>query len=241
MEDLEARVFNKQNDNYEDTHHTFYYIYIVTNLINGKKYIGKRMCHCPIEEDIYFGSGKAIKNALKKYSIDNFKKEILEICKNYQECNEREKYWIKYFNADKDDNFYNIASGGEGGNTYSGLSHEEIERIKKIKSAQTSGKNNPRYGTTWSDETRRKILKALHDYYEKTGLSSISGKFGPDNKLSKKIICVETNQIFIGVREASRKMGIPSPNIIRSLKSNGRFTAGRIDDFKLHWKYINDD
>ena len=174
MEDLEARVSNKQNDNYEDTHHTFYYIYIVTNLINGKKYIGKRMCHCPIEEDIYFGSGKAIKNALKKYSIDNFKKEILEICKNYQECNEREKYWIKYFNADKDDNFYNIASGGEGGNTYSGLSHEEIERIKKIKSAQTSGKNNPRYGTTWSDETRRKILKALHDYYEKTGLSSSS-------------------------------------------------------------------
>ena len=30
-----------------------HYVYEITNLINGKKYIGKRSCECPIKEDKY--------------------------------------------------------------------------------------------------------------------------------------------------------------------------------------------
>lgn len=45
-------------------------IYKTTNLINGKIYIGFDSHNNPE----YFGSGKLIKMALKKYGTSNFKK-----------------------------------------------------------------------------------------------------------------------------------------------------------------------
>lgn len=51
-----------------------YYIYITTNLLNGKKYIGKRHCLCEISNDNYLGSGKVLKNAIRKYGKNNFAK-----------------------------------------------------------------------------------------------------------------------------------------------------------------------
>ena len=49
-------------------------IYIVTNLINNKIYIGKESRN----RNNYFGSGLLINRAIEKYGIINFKKEILE-------------------------------------------------------------------------------------------------------------------------------------------------------------------
>lgn len=66
------------------------YIYKITNLITDKIYIGQ---HIGEEFDKkYFGSGKLLKDAIKKYSKKNFKKEILEFCQTEEELNEREKY-----------------------------------------------------------------------------------------------------------------------------------------------------
>ena len=55
-----------------------HYVYEITNLINGMKYIGKRSCKCNIEDDRYMGSSFIVKNAIKKYGIENFKKEIYD-------------------------------------------------------------------------------------------------------------------------------------------------------------------
>lgn len=93
-------------------------IYKTTNLLNGKIYIGKDARN----DNTYFGSGLILKNAIKKYGIQNFKKEILETCNSFKELNEREIYWIKYYNSTDKTIGYNIAIGGLGGNTLSHLS-----------------------------------------------------------------------------------------------------------------------
>ena len=54
------------------------YIYKTTNLINGKIYIGQ---HKSSSFDTnYYGSGKLLIKALKKYGKENFKIELIEGC-----------------------------------------------------------------------------------------------------------------------------------------------------------------
>jgi len=86
-------------------------IYKVINNINGKWYIGKDAGN----RKYYYGSGKALRNAIKKYGKENFCKEILEVCIDKVQLCKREKYWIKISNALNDPMSYNLASGGEGG------------------------------------------------------------------------------------------------------------------------------
>lgn len=87
-----------------------YFIYMTTNLINNMKYIGY---HYGYEKDTYLGSGTYILRAIKQYGRNNFKREILEFCTSKEDAFEKEKYWIKYYNAVNDKMFYNFSEGGE--------------------------------------------------------------------------------------------------------------------------------
>ena len=118
-----------------------HYVYKTTNLINGKKYIGKRSCDCDISEDTYLGSGKYFRRALKKYGRDNFSKEILEICISEHDAFEKEIYYISKENAVKSNNYYNIASGGEGGfGNFAGKSEDELIIWKQRMSESRKGR-----------------------------------------------------------------------------------------------------
>ncbi|GAA0101930.1 hypothetical protein UT300012_26450 [Paraclostridium bifermentans] len=91
-----------------------HYVYEITNLVNGKKYIGKRSCSCPTEEDKYMGSGTLLKKSIEKYGINNFKKEVLKICENEQMAFEWEKVYIEQVKAYDSPIYYNIHFGGNG-------------------------------------------------------------------------------------------------------------------------------
>jgi hypothetical protein len=51
--------------------------------------------------------------SIRKYGIENFIFEILEEC-NEEELNDKEIYWIKYYDATNKEKGYNIKLGGEG-------------------------------------------------------------------------------------------------------------------------------
>ena len=104
-----------------------YYVYKTTNLINQKIYIGK---HKGFPDDSYLGSGKILKQAIKKYGIEKFFKEILVVCKDNQEANYWEKYYIAEFNSFQPYG-YNISKGGDWGDilTYNPNRDEIIQKI----------------------------------------------------------------------------------------------------------------
>ena len=104
---------NDSNEKKRKANNYYGFIYITTNKINGKKYIGQKK-YCGNYET-YLGSGIALKNAIAKYGRENFTREIIEECETKDELDEREKYWIKYYDATNSDNFYNITNGGDGG------------------------------------------------------------------------------------------------------------------------------
>lgn len=100
------------------------YIYKIHNLTNGKWYIGKHSGNDPA----YMGSGKILKLAIKKYGIENFKKEILEECETEDTLNEREKWWIASTNAINDPTSYNLVEGGTGGDRSQFIPYEKMDR-----------------------------------------------------------------------------------------------------------------
>ena len=94
-----------------------YYVYKITNKINGKIYIGKHSQNIQ-NKDSYFGSGILLHKAILKYGKENFKKELIEIC-NKDNIGNKEAYWINTFNSFTP-NGYNLAKGGNGGNSTNG-------------------------------------------------------------------------------------------------------------------------
>jgi hypothetical protein len=99
-------------------------IYKTTNTVNGKWYIGKDANN----RNYYLGSGKALKNAIKKYGKESFIKEILEECADLAHLSTREKHWISITSATTDPMSYNIASGGEGGDLSKFINYSKIDR-----------------------------------------------------------------------------------------------------------------
>lgn len=163
-----------------------YYVYLTTNLVNNKKYIGQ---HYGELTDSYLGSGSIFKKALKKYGVENFKKEILYIAKDEKELNEKEQYYIKLHNAVKDPNYYNLLEGGS--NEYS------LERKEKI-SNSLKGENHPFYGKHHSEETKNKIKESLKKYWTEERRKEQSERYkGEKNPMYGKHHSKETIQKII--------------------------------------------
>ena len=107
------------------------FIYITTNTINGKKYIGQCSLHRH-DNTIYLGSGKAIKAAIAKYGDENFSREILCYCFSKQDMNIIEELIIREHNAHISPNYYNIIPGATPTGGFSGKTHS-IETKEKIR------------------------------------------------------------------------------------------------------------
>jgi group I intron endonuclease len=131
-------------------------IYKTTNLIDGKIYIGQDKNNNPS----YYGSGLKLIKAIKKYGRENFKKDILEECVDENHLNEREVYWIKYYNSTDRESGYNISEGSKEGDRKIG--HEIAKN--GIYNYWVS-----KYGEEEAIERRKNQIKKLSDTLKQIG------------------------------------------------------------------------
>jgi len=125
------------------------YVYMITNNLNGKYYIGS---HSGRNKN-YMGSGVALKRAYAKYGMDNFTKTVLHYCANFQE---HEEQLLIALDAANDPDMYNMKNAGLGGMLGYVYTDEELTRRR----AAYSGSNNPMYGKTHTPEAREVIRRA---------------------------------------------------------------------------------
>ena len=91
-------------------------IYIIRNTINSKVYIGQTKVSLKLRFQNHLSAARngkdyVIGKAIRKYGEENFYIELLEEC-TIEELNERERYWISYFNSTNNKFGYNISIGG---------------------------------------------------------------------------------------------------------------------------------
>lgn len=114
------------------------YIYKTTNKINGKIYVGQHIG--TLLDPEYYGSGKYLNNAIRKYGVNNFTVEVLEFCETKESLNQREIFWIHELQSQNHDIGYNISFGGDGGDTFTYQSEEDKELIRQKSGRSTKGK-----------------------------------------------------------------------------------------------------
>lgn len=179
----------------------FYTIYKITNLIDGKIYIGKHQTKDL--NDGYMGSGKQLKRAQAKHGIENFEKVILFQFDNEADMNTKEAELVTEEFCLREDT-YNLCPGGKGGWGYINSSldlvekrtnnratndiwlakakinakkllaeHGDIARTNSVKSRKESHPRGTFYGKKHSEEWKTK-----HSSYMKTRTGEKSSQFG---------------------------------------------------------------
>lgn len=92
-------------------------VYCATNKINNKKYIGQTVRELERRKQEHISNAKsngkyAFHYALRNYGEENFEWGIIDTANNIEELDEKERYWIKFYNTYLDGG-YNMALGGQ--------------------------------------------------------------------------------------------------------------------------------
>jgi len=239
-----------------------YIVYIHTNKVNGKRYVGitrqkpsqrwrdgKGYKHCT-----YF------ERAINKYGWDGFDHEIIADKLTEEEAKNMERLLIRELKTQDENYGYNISDGGdthcisEAGrrrisenmrgekNPCFGKIYTDEERARI--SMQTRGANNPNYGRKHTPEERRKISEAITGRHlseeHKRKLSEYNkgryvGRQRPDGagRKPKRVVCIETGEVFDSVADAARAKDMYNIKTRISSVCKGK---GNIAG-GYHWKY----
>lgn len=183
------------------------YIYKTTNNVNGTIYVGKHKGEFDFN---YKGSGKYLTNAINKYGADNFTVEMIECCEDLSALNAREIYWIHWY-RNIGCKMYNISSGGDGGDTFAGLSDEDrklrIEYLRKYS-----------YFSNLSIEEITSLRKKAWETRRRNGNDKFSQKHRQHLRQSHK--GVKPSQASIQKRVASRRGYHPSEETKQKIRES---------------------
>lgn len=153
-----------------------YTVYLRTNTVNEKQYVGQTSDFTRRNWDWNTLSNHYANIFLaqerNEYGLENFKTEILAEVETQEEAWELEKKFIKELNT-KYPNGYNLTDGGEGISGYhfteqarnkisqKAKGRKHSEETKKKMSESRKGEKHWNYGRHWSDEYKRKQSRPL--------------------------------------------------------------------------------
>ena len=144
------------------------YIYEIKNLVNGKTYIGQHTLRegRTFETDIYYGSGKLINAAQRKYGLENFEKTIIisgfftkDQLNRFERCMIACQQLIGKAE-------YNLADGGDGGDLSKFIDYSKVDNRRGVEKriaegTQNSWKKHDTFtGKHHSEESKKKISEA---------------------------------------------------------------------------------
>src|SRR6266568_1719661 len=128
------------------------FIYLITNKINGKKYVGQTTKDNPyvrFKEHLTsakMGSPYPIHAAIRKYGVASFSFELLETgCSTQEQLDLSECFWIRAYESSNMLFGYNVFLGGSCGAT------NEVAKLKKSLKLK---------GRVFSEESRRKMSES---------------------------------------------------------------------------------
>lgn len=161
-------------------------IYLIENKINGHKYIGQTRQKLLQRLKMHVTESKSkshrpLYKAFKKYGIGNFKVSILEKC-SPELLDEREVFWIDFYNTFQDPQHYNCTPGGEGYNLTEEMKKRISERMKNVPRGEQWEKN-------MSDSLKKKIERG-----EKWGFLDPS-KHGDGKHTKRKVKAIPVKNL----------------------------------------------
>lgn len=191
------------------------YIYKIYNDFNDKIYIGKTGRSVEFRFKEHFrgasGSNSYIDASMKKYGIKHFYYEILEECET-EYVNERERYWIAYFNSQAP-NGYNLTPGGDGWS----LSDKQIINIRELWDKGYSHKEiSQQLNIPYSTVQHR--IAAYDDYdIEESRKRSMKSQYKPITVYSEEGIKIKDYQ---SISAAAKDLNISDKQIGNGLKGH---------------------
>lgn len=148
-----------------------YYIYRITNTVNGKVYIGQTIRHYKERFKSYerLKTNDHLKNSFLKYGIDLFTFEVIDQVEDLDELNCLEIKYIQQYDSTNRDKGYNIESGGRNAPASAetrkkmsivrlGKKHTDEWTQNRIYKAGTEGAK--KYGHQLSDAEKRYLSES---------------------------------------------------------------------------------
>jgi group I intron endonuclease len=239
------------------------YIYLITNKVNNKRYVGQSICvdietrwkhHRKMTKSTI---GRYLRSAYLKYGIDNFKFQIVCVCFD-TDCDRFEKEYIKKYDT-LAPNGYNLKDGGQSSKQHPDTKELIRKKLKEYMTPEVRSKISENLkGRKISDEQKEKLSKSCKAYWDtmtNEQLENIKKKRKENNSnnnnkhyagllcgakaLRKQVGQYDINnnlvEVFESISSASQKTGICHTSISKVCLGKLKYTTAG----GFIWKYYN--